>query len=198
MGQEEITAPHNKPFCTVAGPFDHLNHLQRLNARNIRDAMHKRHATTYAASSLGQLRQPSAADWQEYLTDLGQRSVLFWDTLRQRGDNSLAHERAGYPLLLKFDHQTLVDGMDLPRPVNYSLLQRLPATRRQPAAASHHHRPPWRPRRRHWWIQTGFGHRREPARRSPHLLHRLQPCPCTRADAGGHRQRPGAIYRSGQ
>jgi hypothetical protein len=126
MGQEEITAPHNKPFCTVAGPFDHLNHLQRLNARNIRDAMHKRHATTYAASSLGQLRQPSAADWQEYLTDLGQRSVLFWDTLRQRGDNSLAHERAGYPLLLKFDHQTLVDGMDLPRPVNYSLLQILP------------------------------------------------------------------------
>ncbi|MET0848742.1 MAG: DUF3141 domain-containing protein [Pseudomonas sp.] len=123
MGQEENIALQDEGLCAPSGLFEHLNHLQRLNTRNVLDAVQQRQAKTYAPSSLGLLKQPTAADWQEYLTDLGQRSVLFWDTLRQRGDNTLAHERAGYPLLLKFNHETLVAGEDLPRPVNYSLLQ---------------------------------------------------------------------------
>ncbi|MBH2038182.1 MAG: DUF3141 domain-containing protein [Pseudomonadales bacterium] len=123
MGQEENIAVHDKAHRTASGVFEHLNHLQRLNTRNVLDAAHKRQGETFAPSRLQQLRQPTAADWQEYLTDLGERSVLFMDTLRQRGDNTLAHERAGYPLLLKFDHETLVNGEDLPRPVNYSLLR---------------------------------------------------------------------------
>jgi hypothetical protein len=123
MGQEKIIALHDEELPAPAGLFEHLHHLQRLNTRNVLDAVHKRQAKTFAPSTLGQLRQPTAADWQEYLTDLGQRSVLFWDTLRQRGDNTLAHEHAGYPLLLKFNHQTLIDGLDLSRPVNYSLLE---------------------------------------------------------------------------
>ena len=123
MGQEENIALQDKGLSTASGVFEHLNHLQRLNTRNVIDAVQQRQAKTYAPSSLEQLRQPTAADWQEYFTDLGQRSVLFWDTLRQRGDNTLAHERAGYPLLLKFNHETLIAGEDLPRPVNYSLLQ---------------------------------------------------------------------------
>ncbi|WP_285436730.1 DUF3141 domain-containing protein [Pseudomonas sp. fls2-241-R2A-110] len=123
MGQEENIALQDEGLSPASGLFEHLNHLQRLNTRNVLDAMQARQASTYAPSNLGQLRQPTPADWQEYLTDLGQRSVLFWDTLRQRGDNTLAHERAGYPLLLKFNHEMLVAGEDLPRPVNYSLLQ---------------------------------------------------------------------------
>jgi hypothetical protein len=123
MGQEGNIATHDDAISTPAGLFDHLNHLQQLNTRNVLDAVQKRQAKTFAPLSLGQLRQPTSADWQEYFTDLGQRSVLFWDTLRQRGDNMLAHEQAGYPLLLKFNHKRLVAGEDLPRPVNYSLLQ---------------------------------------------------------------------------
>jgi hypothetical protein len=123
MGQEENIALQDEGLSPSSGLFEHLNHLQRLNTRNVLDALQARQANTYAASSLGQLRLPTPTDWQEYLTDLGQRSVLFWDTLRQRGDNTLAHERAGYPLLLKFNHEMLVAGEDLPRPVNYSLLQ---------------------------------------------------------------------------
>jgi hypothetical protein len=123
MGQEENIATHDEAISTPAGLFDHLNHLQQLNTRNVLDAVQKRQAKTFAPLSLGQLRQPTPADWQDYFTDLGQRSVLFWDTLRQRGDNTLAHEQAGYPLLLKFNHERLVDGEELPRPVNYSLLQ---------------------------------------------------------------------------
>src|SRR5262249_25133027 len=33
--------------------------------------------------------------WAHYATDWFQRWVLFWDTLRQRGNNFLEHERAG-------------------------------------------------------------------------------------------------------
>lgn len=123
MDQEENIALHDEVLRSPSGVFEHLNHLQRLNTRNVVDALHKRQAQTFAPTRLGQLRQPTATDWQEYLTDLGQRSVLYWDTLRQRGDNTFAHERDGYPLLLKFEHVRLVAGEDLPRPVNYSLLK---------------------------------------------------------------------------
>lgn len=122
MGHELNIAPQDKKQNASTGLFEHLNHLQSLNTRNVLHAVQQRQANTFAPASLGQLKQPSPADWQEYFIDLGQRNVLFWNTLRQRGDNTLAHERAGYPLLLKFDHETLVAGTDLPRPVNYSLL----------------------------------------------------------------------------
>ena len=45
--------------------------------------------------------------WQsgyEYAVDFAQRSVLFWDTLRQRGNAFVEHERAGKPPLLHFEH----------------------------------------------------------------------------------------------
>ncbi|MGB5829977.1 MAG: poly(3-hydroxyalkanoate) synthetase, partial [Pseudomonas mandelii] len=79
MGQEENIALQDKGLSTASGVFEHLNHLQRLNTRNVIDAVQQRQAKTYAPSSLEQLKQPTAADWQEYFTDLGQRSVLFWD-----------------------------------------------------------------------------------------------------------------------
>ncbi|MBK5549111.1 DUF3141 domain-containing protein [Pseudomonas sp. TH03] len=123
MGQEAIIASQEEALPTADGLFEHLNHLQRLNTRNVLDAVHQRQAKTFAPLSQGQLKQPTAAHWQEYFTDLSQRSLLFWDTLRQRGDNTLAHERAGFPLLLKFDHETLLNGANLARPVNYSLLR---------------------------------------------------------------------------
>lgn len=127
MGQEENIALQDEGLSPATGLFEHLNHLQQLNTRNVLDAVQQRQAKTFAPLSQGQLKQPTAAHWQEYFTDLSQRSLLFWDTLRQRGDNTLAHERAGFPLLLKFEHETLVNGADLPRPVNYSLLRILSA-----------------------------------------------------------------------
>jgi len=36
-------------------------------------------------------------NWLQYSTDFVQRSVLFWDTLRQRGNNFVEHEQAGKP-----------------------------------------------------------------------------------------------------
>lgn len=58
-----------------------------------------------------------------YQIDLWQRSVLYLDTLRQRAENMLEHERAGKPPLLDFDYETVLDGRRLARPANYALLR---------------------------------------------------------------------------
>ena len=65
-------------------------------------------------------------DWPQYATDFAQRSILFWDTLRQRGNIFVAHERAGKPPVLHFNYKMVVDGRKLKRPVNYALVRITP------------------------------------------------------------------------
>ena len=62
----------------------------------------------------------------QYSTDLAQRSILFWDTLRQRGNQYLAHEAAGKPPVLHFAYEVVMDGRHFERPVNYALAQIAP------------------------------------------------------------------------
>jgi pimeloyl-ACP methyl ester carboxylesterase len=64
--------------------------------------------------------------WSSYVTDMAQRSVLFWDTIRQRGNRYLEHERAGKPPVLVYEHQMIVDGRTFERPVNYALVRIIP------------------------------------------------------------------------
>lgn len=58
-----------------------------------------------------------------YQRDLWERSILFLDTLRQRADDLLAHERAGKPPLLDFDYELILDARRFEKPVNYALLR---------------------------------------------------------------------------
>jgi pimeloyl-ACP methyl ester carboxylesterase len=64
--------------------------------------------------------------WYSYATDFAQRSVLFWDTLRERGNVAVEHNQAGLPPVLHFDYETVVDGRHLARPVNYALVRIVP------------------------------------------------------------------------
>ncbi len=64
--------------------------------------------------------------WTEYATDFMQRSVLFWDTLRERGNTYLEHVKAGTPPLLAFEWEMISDGRTFERPVNYALLRIIP------------------------------------------------------------------------
>jgi pimeloyl-ACP methyl ester carboxylesterase len=57
---------------------------------------------------------------------LAERSVLFWDTLRQRGNNFIEHERAGKPPVLHFDYEMLMDARKFERPVNYAIVKIIP------------------------------------------------------------------------
>ena len=58
-----------------------------------------------------------------YQRDVWERTILFWDTLRQRADNMIAHERAGKPPLLDFDYELILNARRFERPVNYALLR---------------------------------------------------------------------------
>tara|TARA_R110002051_G_scaffold2291_5_gene11992 strand:+ start:22854 stop:25418 length:2565 start_codon:yes stop_codon:yes gene_type:complete len=126
MSQESFFAQQEDSFSSFHGLLEHMSDLYRLHTQILLDAIRQRQEHILAPLHAGQLRQPSTAEYWEYLIDSGQRSLLFFDTLRQRGDNTLAHEREGYPLLLKFEHEVLLDGLDLPRPANYSLLRIIP------------------------------------------------------------------------
>ena len=64
--------------------------------------------------------------WADYGTDLAQRSLLFWDTLRQRGNTALEHELAGKPPVLHFDYEMVLDARHFEKPVNYALIRIVP------------------------------------------------------------------------
>lgn len=57
-----------------------------------------------------------------YLLDQTQRTVLYWDVMRKRGNNYRSHLEAGQPPVLIFDYEMIMDGRSFERPVNYSLL----------------------------------------------------------------------------
>jgi hypothetical protein len=65
----------------------------------------------------------SPADVLAYQRDLWERAVLFLDALRRRGDNMLAHDRAGKPPVLDFDHELIADARRFKHPANYALLR---------------------------------------------------------------------------
>ena len=46
--------------------------------------------------------------------------MIFWDTLRQRGNNYLEHVQKGQPPVLHFKHEMVLDGRTLQKPVNYA------------------------------------------------------------------------------
>ena len=97
-----------------------------------------------------------------YAVDFAQRSILFWDTLRQRGNNFIEHERQGLPPVLHFDYEMVMDGRSLERPVNYALLRIIPpkgVTVDAEAPTLRDHRSARRPWPRHRWLQGRFAGR---------------------------------------
>jgi pimeloyl-ACP methyl ester carboxylesterase len=64
--------------------------------------------------------------WYNYSVDFAQRSVLFWDTLRQRGNHFLKTTREGLLPVLHFDYEMVLDGRAFARPVNYALVRIVP------------------------------------------------------------------------
>src|SRR3984957_10137303 len=59
----------------------------------------------------------------EYLVDAGQRSVLFMDVMRRRGDQYREHLSETVPHVLNYEIELIADGRTLDRPVNYGLVR---------------------------------------------------------------------------
>ena len=64
-----------------------------------------------------------AKDAWDYWVDSCQRTVLFWDVMRKRGNQAIEHYQKGKPPVLVFDYELVIDGRTLERPVNYMLLR---------------------------------------------------------------------------
>jgi len=63
------------------------------------------------------------SDLSDYWTDAAQRSILFADIHRKRGNLYLEHLKNGQPPVLVFDHEMIMDGRRLERPVNYAMVR---------------------------------------------------------------------------
>lgn len=68
----------------------------------------------------------STNPWLEYMQDAMQRSVLFLDILRQRGNNYEDRIHRLAPNVLSFEAELVSDGRDFARPVNYLLVRITP------------------------------------------------------------------------
>ncbi|MGR2737594.1 DUF3141 domain-containing protein [Billgrantia sp. Q4P2] len=62
----------------------------------------------------------------DYWRDAVERSVLYMDVMRERGNQYLEHIEKTKPNVLGFDAEVVMDGRNLPRPVNYELMRILP------------------------------------------------------------------------
>ena len=113
-----------------------------------------------------------------YMVDFAQRSLLFWDTLRQRGNNFIEHERQGLPPVLRFEHEMVMDGRTLERRSTTrccaSCLPRASTVdpRRRPVRG---HRSARRTRPRHRRVQGRLAGRRGPSRGSSSVLRHVFP-----------------------
>jgi hypothetical protein len=62
----------------------------------------------------------------DYMIDAGQRTVLFWDVMRQRGNQYREHLAETAPHVLSYDAELIIDARMLKRPVNYGLVRIIP------------------------------------------------------------------------
>jgi pimeloyl-ACP methyl ester carboxylesterase len=62
----------------------------------------------------------------DYAIDAAQRTVLFWDVMRQRGNQYREHLAETAPHVLSYEAELIIDGRTLPRPVNYGLVRIVP------------------------------------------------------------------------
>ena len=69
---------------------------------------------------------PFTAPFFNYLQDAFERSVLFLDVLRRRGNDYLEQSNRTAPHVLNFEFKLLIDGRTLPTPVNYALVEIVP------------------------------------------------------------------------
>jgi pimeloyl-ACP methyl ester carboxylesterase len=105
-----------------------LIHLMQRRAEVARNHFVERTKSAFETDLAEMVMKPTFA-WDlwagscAYAADCAQRSIIFWDTLRQRGNQYLAHERAGKPPVLHFDSETVLDARSFEHPVNYALLR---------------------------------------------------------------------------
>ncbi len=88
----------------------------------------------------GTKRDAAWSDWQkhlsEYIVDAIQRSIIFTDILRKRGNNYIKHIRSGQPPVLTYNYEMILNAKNFNRPANYALV-RISERRREDIQPDH-------------------------------------------------------------
>ena len=140
-------------------------------------------------------RSASLRPFMEYAVDAAQRSVLFWDVMRQRGNQYREHLAETAPHVLNYKVELVMDGRTFERPVNYVLARVLSPGRRRDrseAAAVRDRRSARRTRPGHRRLQGRQRNRRRLQGRPSLLFRRLPSRSDARPDHRGHRPCRGA------
>ena len=78
-------------------------------------------SNAWASFASHMTRQTVAYTW-----DAWERSVLYLDILRERGNRCLAHSKQTAPHVLNYEYELVMSGAELERPVNYGLVRVVP------------------------------------------------------------------------
>ncbi|HKT98710.1 MAG TPA: DUF3141 domain-containing protein [Paraburkholderia sp.] len=113
VAQSALNSALNTAFSSAAAPFAALNVTREPSAA----------ASMPAIPVLPKAAPAAIQPLFDYLFDAWQRSVLFLDVLRERGNQTYMHEKAGMPPVLAFDYEVIVDGRELKDACNYALLR---------------------------------------------------------------------------
>jgi hypothetical protein len=128
------TVPMTDPTKQLSQSYDISSKVVQLlqrRAKLAQERFNERVQQAYERHAAGLMAKPMSpweiwASGAQYTVDFAQRSILLWDTLRERGNNFVEHARQGLPPVLHFDYEMVVDGRSLERPVNYALVRIVP------------------------------------------------------------------------
>jgi hypothetical protein len=80
-------------------------------------------ASAMAGGAAADLAAQALGPVGEYITDAMQRTILFWDVMRQRSAQYYEQKAKAVPHVLSFDAEPVLDGRTFAKPVNYLLVR---------------------------------------------------------------------------
>lgn len=117
MNTEKLSKPQKKPLRNAAKKGG----TGGLPADQTKDNTPCKSSEFFSVAGLSEVN--SAV---EYTVDTWERSILYADVMRQRGNQYHAHLTDEVPTVLNFPSEVVMSGQDLPRPVNYWLVRIIP------------------------------------------------------------------------
>jgi pimeloyl-ACP methyl ester carboxylesterase len=109
----KVTALLKKRLDTAAADYS-----KRVRAAYDRFAAHR--------NAKGNGALDAWSDAGRYAIDFVQRSILFWDALRQRGNDYVARANQPAKPVMKYQYETIADARKFAKPVNYALVSIVP------------------------------------------------------------------------
>jgi pimeloyl-ACP methyl ester carboxylesterase len=98
-----------------------MTELKQLNSRHETNSITNKPSPSFSIQQTAPGFSQLVQETLDYWGDFWQRTILFWDVLRQRGNQYYQHKAMPVPNVLHFDYEVVLDGRTFERPANYIL-----------------------------------------------------------------------------